>query len=89
LCKIGDLPMSKVDELKQIINIDKYVDKLKSRRDELEKELNDVKDSLGEYVDDVQEYVDEATVWVKSNSVLIGIVAGALVIGFALGASLV
>jgi tetrahydromethanopterin S-methyltransferase subunit B len=74
--------MGKVDELKQIMDIDKYMGELKSRKDELEKELDDVKESLGEYV-------AEAEGWFKANGKLIGSIAFALVIGFALGAALV
>jgi tetrahydromethanopterin S-methyltransferase subunit G len=74
--------MSKVDELKQLIDVDKYMDELNSRKDELEKELDDVKESLGEYV-------EEAKGWFKSNGKLIGMIAFALVIGFSLGAALV
>jgi predicted nucleic acid-binding Zn-ribbon protein len=74
--------MGKIDELRELLDVDKYMGELKSRKDELEKELNDVKDSLGEYF-------DEAEGWFKSNGKLIGAVAFALVIGFSLGAALV
>jgi predicted nucleic acid-binding Zn-ribbon protein len=74
--------MSKIDELKQLLDVDKYMGELKSRKDELEKELDDVKDSLGEYF-------TEAEGWLKSNGKLIGSIAFALVIGFAMGAALV
>jgi hypothetical protein len=76
--------MSKLNDIKQAMfdAEEEIEDAMRKRVVELQIEIDSVRESLGEEL-------EEAKGWLKSNGKLIGMIAFALVIGFAMGAALV
>ncbi len=74
----------KIDELKSLMNktADDVEAEVLARKAELETELDAIRETLGENIKGIKAFL-------KSNAKCIGLIAFALVVGFAFGAALV
>jgi archaellum component FlaC len=78
--------MGITEDIRDRLDLDKYLDELNRRKDELESELNAIKDSLGEQLDSARKEVFSFVDKIKANIKPLMIGAGLFFAGTFAGA---